>query len=543
MEEIKNVVLAQKEPSTEEKQLAASAPITQEKRLFELNKSDTVFSVCAVAFSVFTFVFGVFSGYALGYLISCLLMAGLFIAYFAKSSKFRFLPAFCGFLSVAISAVFICTSNVSVRFFGAAVSFLLGLLAFDNLVFGSAKGNRSTIDVFFSALSSAKHVPVAIKSLFVNADGDKKSLGKALIGLICAVPVLVVIVPLLISSDDAFSGMMSDIFGNSVSTVFKVIFGLVASLFVISYGFSIKKDRVTRSKKGDIPTIESIYIASFLSAISICYLLYLFSQLAYFFSAFKGFLPNGQITYAQYARKGFFEMCAIAVINLVLVFVSLIFAKKKNAKVTNGVKVLTTFISCFTLVIISTAISKMVLYINEYGMTVLRLTTSAFMVFLTAVFISVILRIYLEKINIVKTALVAAGCILLVLGTVNVNGVCAKYNYESYVSKKLPSIDVTALYDLGDEGVPYLAKLADDKDEKVVKEAKKYLAQAFAFDYFEDMHNAMVFSPDTLKGKEKYGSFGHFSLPRKAAYQSLYTFLTEHPSFVYTCDNYLKDSF
>ena len=50
------------------------------------------------------------------------------------------------------------------------------------------------------------------------------------------------------------------------------------------------------------------------------------------------------------------------------------------------------------------------LYIDAYGMTVRRVTTSAFMVFLAIVFVSVILRIYIRKINIVKIGLVAAGC-------------------------------------------------------------------------------------------------------------------------------------
>ena len=176
-------------------------------------------------------------------------------------------------------------------------------------------------------------------------------------------------------------------------------------------------------------------------------------------------MPNNEITYAEYARKGFFEMCVIAVINLGIVFLSMLLAQKQNGKACHSIKAITTFIAVFTLIIITTAISKMVLYIDAYGMTVLRITTSAFMLFLAIVFIAVILRVYLNKINIVKTALLAAGCVVLILGTMNVNAVCAEYNYKAYNAKKLDSIDIKALYELGDEGIPYIVKIACSKNK------------------------------------------------------------------------------
>ena len=55
-------------------------------------------------------------------------------------------------------------------------------------------------------------------------------------------------------------------------------------------------------------------------------------------------------------------MSVVAVINLCLVFVSLLLAKKEGGKISYGIKISLTFISVFTLIIIATAISKMVLY-------------------------------------------------------------------------------------------------------------------------------------------------------------------------------------
>ena len=511
-----------------------------QKPLFEIKKGDNVFTVCAVIASVITVTLGVFGGFALGYLISAVLMGTLFVAYLPKAHTKGILSILCGVLALECTVIFILTSNESVRFFGALVGFLLALVCFDGLVNGDAKGNRETVGIFYSAFSSIDNIGVSLKSIFSNENGDKKFIGKVLIGVLCAVPVLIVVVPLLISSDDAFKGMLNNIFSNTFSGILKIILGVMASLFVVSYGFSLKSDRVMKIKEGNFAGFENVYMISFLSAISTAYLLYLFSQLAYFFSAFKGFLPNGKITYSEYARKGFFEMCVIAVINLGIVFLALLISKKQNGKVCNAIKVITTFIASFTLIIIATAISKMVLYINRYGMTVLRLTTSAFMVFLSVVFISVILRIYITKINIVKTALITAGCVILLLGTVNVNSVCAKYNYESYKANRLENIDINQLYELGDEGIPYIVKLTCSDEEQTAKQAGKYLAEAYLYDYFDDMRNAEYFTLEDLHKNQKNKGFERFSIPKYKAYESLYEFIEENSWFASVCKDYYE---
>lgn len=519
-------------------------PNTQ-KPLFDLSKRDTAFALWGVIVSVLLSVFGICGGIALGYSLTAVCMLILFTVYFAKGGKVSAFAILCGVLALANAAVFLCTGNGSVRFFGMVVSFLLSLVYVDGFVNGKTAGNRGTTYLFFRAAATVEHIEITVKSLFSDRNGNKKTVGKVLIGLLCAVPVLVVVVPLLLSSDDAFKGMMDRMFANTGATTFKAIVGVMMSVFVVTYGFSLKMGRTAERKESKFAGIENVYIISFLSAICVCYVLYLFSQLAYFFSAFKGFLPEGGITYAQYARKGFFEMCVIAVINLVLVFVAMLLAKKQAGKACHGIQALATFIGVFTLVIITTAISKMVLYIDAYGMTVLRLTTSAFMVFLAVVFISVILRVYLLKINVVKTALLTAGCIVLILGTVNVNRVCAKYNYDAYMNGKLQTVDIEAMYNLGYEGIPYIVQLVDDRDQVITKEAKHYLAKAYLQDYFTDMRadgdRLESFTVEDLREKAKNQEFSKFSLPKAKAYDTLYTFLEEHPDFASRCPTLLKD--
>jgi len=513
-----------------------------QSKFISLQRGDVIFVILAFIAVASLSLFGIFSGFALGYLIASTLINVLYIIYLFKRGRGKLFPCACGLLSIALGTIFISTTNGSVRFFGFIIGILLSFVCFDGLANGTAKGNRKTLGILYSAASTLGNLGRTFNALFSGRNGNKKLVGKAIIGLLCALPVLVVVLPLLISSDDAFRGMMNDIFSNTFSITMKIIFGVSICPFFISYGFSLKSGKIAKIKNSRFSGIENTYLIAFLSAIGVCYLLYLFSQLAYFFSAFRGFLPNGTITYSQYARKGFFEMCVIAVINLLLIFGALLLAKKKKGKVCHAIKALTTFISVFTLIIIVTAISKMILYINAYGMTALRLTTSSFMLFLAIVFISVMLRIYISKINIIKTGLIAAGCILLLLGTVNVNYVCAGYNYEAYQNKKLNTIDVEALYQLGDEGIPYIVKLASSNDVIVSSEAQTHLREAYLYDYFDNMENAVSFTVDELKENKKTKGVECYMIPKHRAYHSLYEYIEDNPWFALSCQTYSEDS-
>lgn len=505
------------------------------KEKFELTKKDIFFAIFTLTFSVFISLFGFFGGFALGYTLSVVLSFSVFAFYFTNKKSFNLFSLICAISVLLNSLVFITTTNSTVRFFGGVTIFLSEIAYLSNANGEKTVGNRATLNIFYSAFSSLDNIVITVKSLFCG--GNKKSIGKSLIGVLCAVPLLIIIIPLLIRSDDAFSGMLEGIFGNSSGSIFKIILGIIISPIFISYGFSLKYQRLSKPKKSNFKGIESIYITSFLSAISLCYIFYLFSQLAYFFSAFNGFLPNGEITYSEYARKGFFEMCVIAVINLTVVFLSILVAKKQNGKVSVGVKATATFISVFTALIIATAISKMLLYIKAYGMTVLRLTTSTFMLFLAVVFVAVILKIYTNKINVVKIALLTAGAFVFLLGAVNVNSICAKYNYESYKSQKLESIDIETMYYLGDEGIPYVVKLACCKDKEIAYTAQTYLAKAYKYDYF-DNGDIETFTLNDLKQNQKHSGIFEFSYPKSKAYDELYKFIDANPKFYEFCYDY-----
>lgn len=515
------------ETDVEQQELCCDFP---EEKLFEFDKRDIVFTVLSAIGCVFSVLFGLFGNFALGFCLSTFMLICVMGIYLAKKESFKGAAIICGLLALANTFNFITTSNGSVRFFAFVELLLLCLVFFDALANKEKTG--VTRRILNTSCSVFLNLPLSVKSIFTKKDGGRSIIIKILIGVICAIPVLLIVVPLLSSADIAFNGIIDTVIKGAIPTTFKIIFGLFFAIFVISYGFTLRKNRMHDIDLPKAKKVESVYVASFLSAVSVAYLLYLFSQLAYFFSAFNSILPpEYKLSFAEYARRGFFELCAICVINFIIVTLSIALSSK-DGKINIAIKILCSFITIFTLIICATAISKMVLYINYFGMTVRRITTSAFMIFLSIVFISLLLRIYIPEINVAKTGLYSAAIILLILGTVNVNAVAAKYNYSRYTNKTLRNIDITAsMADLGDEGVPYLVKLAEKDSYIISSRAKKLLKTYYTSTYFncDEEHLKSGLSVEILDYHKKYKDPKYFTIPKYVAYHSLYEYAKENP--------------
>ena len=521
---------------------AEQAPVTFtqydfQPKLFEISKKDTAFAVVLAAVSVIFSVLGIWGGFKGGFTISLILLLASVTAYLLPAKgKIKPFPFLCMLLSVGVSIPFTFTSSGAVRFWSLVSVGILDLVWFVSIADDSAeKGDLGIFKNIFSPVfeGAIPNLPVSLRSLFSGREKGNKNFGKAILGIVLSLPVLIVVVPLLMSSDEAFSGMIEMLFGNLILTLVKLGLGLIISVFVISYCFTLKKEEPKEDLNNTFKGIENTVLVSFLSVISLCYLAYLFSQLAYFFSAFSGFLPeNYKFTVSAYARRGFFEMTVIAAINFGLIFLSLLISRKKEGKSCISLRIICTFTGIFTLIIIATALSKMFLYISSFGMTRLRIQTSAFMVFLAVVFISLIIRLYLPKVRVIRTAFVTSAVVLIALGVGNVNSIVADYNYKAYKNGTLESVDIDAIYDLGHEGVPYLIKLAQDENLLVSDEAHEYLYGILADGGYDMKVTTDSDGYSVTYKKNRNMGLADFSIPEYRANKALTEYVKKNSDFI-----------
>ena len=518
----------------DELQYGANMPENHNPKLFVMRDRDIFMAALMCLAAILFSAWALWGGFRLGYTLVSYLMFISMTAYLVnRKNRISLFSWLCGILACVLPIVFLLTSNGTVRFFGFCAESLLQCVWFASL--GGKKiraGDMGLLRSLFSWLipRTFGNMPRAVASVFAKKSKSKSSFGKAMLGVLLAVPVLLIVVPLLISSDEAFSGMLSGITDDIGQLIPKLLVGLLITPLVVSFCLYMKKveeiKRESKTRRG----VENTILISFLSVLSFCYLLYLFSQLAYFFSAFSGFLPEDyEFNVSTYARRGFFEMTAIAAINFLIIFAVLVLSRKRNGKTCIVTRLLCLFICLFTLMIIATALSKMCLYIKSFGLTVMRINTSAFMVFLAVVVLALILRLFSSKIRVLQVALITASCVLIILDGANVNRVTAEYNYQAYKSGKLESIDVRTIHLLGDEGVPYLLELRDDENAAVANDAKFFIKYSIDSEYY----HTYVKDVKTVIQERQHTGIGSYSIVRNRAYNLLDDYIAHSSDFTF----------
>ena len=314
-----------------------------------------------------------------------------------------------------------------------------------------------------------------IKQVFVKNQKGKVVLS-GLVGILFFLPVLILVVTLLTDADAAFEGLMDRIqisfSENMLEHIRQIVFGLPVACYLYGLIYGNRYQRNTgHMTLGSVDKnlisfrfAPDVTVYSALTALNLIYVVFFLAQTSYLFSAFGDSLPQ-TMTYAEYARRGFFELCAVSGINLVVIAMAHLIVKRDKIKILHGETAILCF---FTMALIVTAISKMGMYINYYGLTRLRVYTCWFMVVLFFIFIIVLIRQFKEFRG-TKIAVIGFLCFFMVLCYGNVDGIIAKYNIDRYQAGTLESLDIEALSDLSDAAVPYLYELYQETDDTVLK--------------------------------------------------------------------------
>ena len=341
----------------------------------------------------------------------------------------------------------------------------------------------------FSAYGTA---PAAISASIKKSNGAR-TFRTVMIGLLVTVPLTVIVGALLASADSAveeiFTRLGKLLTDDVVTIVLELLFGIPVAfwLFGMAHAGGSRKenpmpdDDTHAERLAGLRIIPNLGLYAGVTPICLLYLLYVCTQTSYFLSAFAGKLPDDMI-YAEYARRGFFELCAIAVINLIVLLVMNGCAAKGGSK--ERPKALTFYVTLlcgFTLFIIATAIAKMVLYIDAYGLTRLRLYTAWFMVLLSVVFIVLIVRQFMGQFPTAGVLTAVFIGMFAVLCFSRPDALIANYNIMRYEQGTLKELDVSMLCDLSDDAYVVMAKHLDTLD----KAGKK--------DYFTDQANDRMY--------------------------------------------------
>ena len=380
---------------------------------------------CLYAFCMFRNRSGVtyvlFVAGSIGYICFC--MSKLEIA-LKKESIFYIVSM------ILLSISTICTDDGRIIFFNKTGVFLLTISLLLGIIYNTRQWNLgkflgSIIKVCVMSIGELGR-PFSDAFWYLKNKANKKNNKYlyVLIGIVITLPLFAVVFLLLASADAVFRDMADRILsgldiGDWFLIAFRIVFMFLASYCVLTYLCKKTiKEEVEDSRKWE-PLI-GIPVAAILSLV---YLLFCGIQVVYLFAGNMQ-LPEGY-TYAEYAREGFFQLLAVSILNLIMVLIGLYFFKP--SKILKGIL---TIMSLCTLVMIISSAMRMIIYIQYYYLTFLRILVLWSLAVLFLLFAGVIVYIIKEKFPLFRYSMVVVTCLYLGLSFSHPDYWIAKVNIE-----------------------------------------------------------------------------------------------------------------
>ncbi|HKS26702.1 MAG TPA: DUF4173 domain-containing protein [Pyrinomonadaceae bacterium] len=314
-------------------------------------------------------------------------------------------------------------------------------------------------------------------------------------GLLIAVPLILLFGGLLMAADAVFEGLINDAFNLNTEILFShagltILFAWVAAgvlrgvlegrdrvlanssdAALLSLGVSAPVDEKQAEKseaeqKAETPDAQPAYRKPSLSIVEIgvalglldlLFLAFVTVQIRYFFGGAALVQATTGLTYAEYARRGFFELVWVAALVLPLLLVAHWLLRKENPIHERIFRVLAVGQVALLFVIMASAMERVRLYQREYGLTEQRLYTMAFMLWLALVFLWfmwTVMRGARERFA--MGALVAAFVITGLLHVANPDDLIVRANL-SHAERQGRGFDALYAAGLSADAVPALA--------------------------------------------------------------------------------------
>lgn len=308
---------------------------------------------------------------------------------------------------------------------------------------------------------------------------------KIIIGIIIAIPILVIVLVLLSSADSIFSSELKEVISTIFSLdifesetylnlFFRIIIILMIAVYSIALLYNVIEDNFCEKEMAEKKrwTIDQTIGNTILTILNLVYLVFCYIQISVLF------MKTGDMEdfdYASYARQGFFQLMAVSVINLIIILIT----SKRNEinKKLNYTKVMNLCLSLFTLIILFSSFYRMYLYEQEYGYTFLRLMVYIALITEVILIIPTVMYILDMKINLTKTYFVVIIIMYIIVNYINIDNIIAKRNINRYFedTSGVYELDMDYLETLGIDAAGQIKRLEDSKDEEIKNQVEYYL--------------------------------------------------------------------
>lgn len=338
-------------------------------------------------------------------------------------------------------------------------------------------------EIIFTPISYLDITIEKIKEFFDMKIHIRRENNNILKAILVAIPVVMFVIILLSTADDIFGNIFINIIENItlffenfnfVGIIGRIILVICIFLYLSSFFDNLacryevsKADECEKFNNEDNTTVKII-----LGALNIIYIVFCFIQIKSLFM--KVDIEN----YSSYARKGFFQLMIVSLINFVMILIAKNYVKSKNNKFVNIMSII--MIIC-TFIILVSAGYRMYLYENAYGYTLLRLLVYITLFTETILLVPTIIYVIDKPINLKKSYFVIIMIVYVGINFLNLDNIIAENNVDRYF--KTGKLDVYYLKnETGTDAIKQLKRIVEndlpnEESREIQEKIKEYIIE------------------------------------------------------------------
>ncbi len=277
--------------------------------------------------------------------------------------------------------------------FAAGIAFLLIPLAGRGVPFGALPLNGYVFELASVGLSAAAGAPLLlfkdIRWSELKHSERTSNMVRLARGLAIALPLVVIFGALFVAADAEFEEIVKRIFDIDLVVLIRHLFlagfifwaaaGVMRSVFFRS---ELREQLLSWQGRPSIGILEAGLV---LGLLDVLFLGFVLVQLHYLFGGAELVATARDLTYAQYARRGFFELVTVAGLVLPLLLGLHWLLRKENPRDEKTFTWLAGTLMGLLVVVMISAAHRLLLYQREYGITEQRIYALVFMAWLAVV--------------------------------------------------------------------------------------------------------------------------------------------------------------
>ncbi|MFE4692616.1 DUF4153 domain-containing protein [Streptomyces sp. NPDC056749] len=277
-----------------------------------------------------------------------------------------------------------------------------------------------------------------------------------------AVVLLIVFGALFASADAAFADLLGSLtpdvsIGDSPWRAFLFVLGLLGAL-AAAYsaaapvrwdGITVRPGKARNRAEWALPLI----------VLNLLFAVFIGLQLVVLLGGYDKVLEETGLKPAEYARQGFWQLLWATVLTLIVIALALRWAPRGRAGDRTLVRSVLGVLCVLTLVVVASALRRMDLYVDAFGLTRLRISVAAVELWLGVVLV-LILAAGVFGARLLPRAVVGSAAVgVLAFGLISPDGLIAEQNVQRHRSGG--TIDIEYLKGLSADAVPALNGLPE----------------------------------------------------------------------------------